>query len=443
MKRLSTYFTIGYIICGYCGLAGAGTSVISNVLTQSNSYLKEAGLVQKKYSGIAREYASMKVGMPDNLAGGKIAAARAQAEGIQEQADRVQEQVAMAQEAQANAMAKVADLNAKMTSAMAKAQSTLSEGISITEQYKSAITEGIDTVKNAPDIAKGLADRAVNSVKDTAMSTVDSVKGTVDSVKDQATGIAGDVRSASEKDSGSSEDESVPQEDNPAEGTEKVDLEENTAAGGVGTFRQPVSLSQGYAVQTVQPQSVATGQQVVQQAVQVMNSEQPVSSQSNQAAAIQSASVLAGNAVVSGSKMQVMPDLPEMPVDETSVSAADVMAAAASSQPAKETNAEIQRSRLNIEEQLQQASNRTDANKMRRLEQKKTMSDKSDKVKTVVEKTTARHRFDKDIAVLNAEAKDVQDTGLSTNQKVKALNTTVKDSNSVREKAIIRENAHE
>lgn len=438
MKRLSTYFTIGCIICGYCGLAVAGTSVISNVLTQSNSYLKEAGLVQKKYSGIAREYASMKVGVPDNLAGGKIAAAKAQAEGVQEQANRVQEQVAMAQEAQANAMAKVADLNAKMTSAMATAQSTLSEGIAITEQYKTAITDGIDTVKNAPDIAKGLADRAVNSVKDTAMSTVDSVKGTVDSVKDQATGIAGDVKSATGKSRDSSENETVLQEESPTEEAENAVFGENTAVPEAGTFRQPVSLSQGYEIQAVQPQPVAA----VQQIMPAVSPEQPRVSLSNQAAAIQSAAVMADNAVVSDAEMQVMPDLPEMPVAETAVSAADVMAAAAS-QPVKEVRAEIQRSRLNIEEQLQQTSNRTDTNKMRRLEQKKTIRDKQNEVKTGVEKTTARRRFNKDAPLLNAETKNISDTVLNAKQKVKALNATVKDSHLVREKAIIRESAHE
>lgn len=438
MKRLSTYFTIGFIICGYCGLAVAGTSVISNVLTDCNNYLKIAGLVQKKYSGIAREYASMKVGIPDNLAGGKIAAARAQAEAVQEKAERAQEHIAAAQEAQAKAMAKVADLNAKMTSAMAKAQSTLSEGIAITEQYKTAITDGIDTVKNAPDIAKGLADRVVNTVKDTAMSTVDSVKGTVDSVKDQATGIAGDVKPATGKSRDSSENETVLQEESPAEEAETAFLGEKTAVSEAGTFRQPVSLSQGYGMQTVQPQPVAA----VQQIMPAVSPEQPRVSLSNQAAAIQSAAVMADKAVVSNGEMQAVPDLPEMPVAETAVSAADVMAAAAS-QPVKEVRAELQHSRLNIEEQLQQSSNRTDTNKMRRIGQKKTIQDKQNKAETGVEKTTARRRFNKDTAVLNAETKNIPDTVLTANQKVKALNATVKDSHLVREKAIIRESAHE
>ena len=354
MNKWSTYFIALGIVCGYCNFAIAGTDLVANALTQSNSYLKDAGLVQKKYSGIARKIASGKIGIPDSLGGAQLKAAQAQAQAVQDKVNMAQKHIEAAQKAQAKAMAKVADLNEKMTSTLAKAQSTLSEGIAITEQYKNSITDAIDTAKNAPDIAKGLADRAVNSVKDTAMSTVDSVKETVNSVKDQAIGIADDAKSMTGNAS-----ETISENDNESSEVEMIEtIEEPQEVSSVDIYRKsPIVASQVYEMttgqQVVAPVAVAPVRQTVTQVVPVYN----------KADAIRSASVMADNASMAAPEMSMITDLSEVSMPDTAVNVSDVMAAAAV-MPSKTQSTEVQRSRLNIEQQLQQYSNRVDNNKM-------------------------------------------------------------------------------
>ena len=63
--------SIKYVLFIYFGLianAFAGTDLLSNALTQSNTFLKEAGNVQREYSKEFRKIATMKVN-PDALLG--------------------------------------------------------------------------------------------------------------------------------------------------------------------------------------------------------------------------------------------------------------------------------------------------------------------------------------------------------------------------------------
>ena len=62
-KGLLIYIFIIGILAMDTNFSYAGTDLISNALTQSNSFLKDAGLVQQKYSGILRKAVTTKVGI--------------------------------------------------------------------------------------------------------------------------------------------------------------------------------------------------------------------------------------------------------------------------------------------------------------------------------------------------------------------------------------------
>lgn len=410
MSKVSTYFIAFGIICGCCNYAIAGTEPIANALTQGNSYLKEAGLVQKQYSGIAREITSTKIGLPENLAGGKIAAARAKAAAVQDKINIVQEQVEAAQEAQAAAMAKIADLNEKVSSAIADAQSTLNEGISITEQYKTGLTDAIDTVKNAPDLAKGLSDRVANSVKDTAMGTVNSVKGTVNSVKDQAVGIANDSKTMVEKETSSDADmvsDSI--DDNVMQSAEEMPQAavsiDVSAAEDVYRRSPMVAVPSTQEMIPVQSLSTKAGLAPMSQAV----TQAPLY---NKASAIQSAAIMADNSNMEAAEIPVVADLATLQMSDVAVNAADVMAAAAV-MPIKDSGTEVQRSRLNIEQQLQHSSNRAEGNKMKQLsENKKLLSAQpiNQKAASATEKAKGIRREFNTSVVPNKENLQIQDS---------------------------------
>ena len=80
-KMRTTLWLVASLLLLAGNRAFAGTDLLSNVLTQSNSFLKEAGLVQKKYSGIARKLVTGKVGIDlDELGGEKVQKLKEKAE---------------------------------------------------------------------------------------------------------------------------------------------------------------------------------------------------------------------------------------------------------------------------------------------------------------------------------------------------------------------------
>ena len=66
VNKLSKYVIIIYFYL--VAIASAGTDLLSNSLTQSNTFLKEAGNVQREYSKEFRKIATRKVD-PDALFG--------------------------------------------------------------------------------------------------------------------------------------------------------------------------------------------------------------------------------------------------------------------------------------------------------------------------------------------------------------------------------------
>lgn len=347
MKKLSTYFTIFCIIFGYCEGVVAGTSIISNVLTQSNSYLKEAGLIQKKYSGIAREYASAKVGDPDNLAESEIAAVKAQAESIKEQAEKTREQIAMAQETQAAAKARIEDINAGIASLQESAEAGLAEGKAILEQYKISAPEHIDEAENTAEIADDADD-----------TDGDDAEGGLDEEELTENGIA----------------------DTNVDNTIKKPQQE------VGGFRRPVDRRNN------QPAQLLEG--VNRLAVSDVKIKQQQALLSNRAAAIQSAAIMADDTRVNSVEMPALPDAQTISVPSTSVSALDVMADA-EIRPVKEVDKSILQSDLNLEEQLRQSSNQIEKNDIRVIGRQKVIN-KENSFETVVDKRKVRQKFDTD-----------------------------------------------
>ena len=72
-KMVQIFLVILVTINLNINLAYGGTDLLSNVLTQSNSFLKQASLVQKKYSGVARKLVTTKVSLdPEKLNLGKL-----------------------------------------------------------------------------------------------------------------------------------------------------------------------------------------------------------------------------------------------------------------------------------------------------------------------------------------------------------------------------------
>ncbi len=138
--------------------AFAGTDLLSNALTQSNSYLKQAGLVQKKYSGIARKILTTKVSLSlDNINLGRAEKYKEKAEIVKEKADKVQDRLETAKERKEELLEKYNNLNAKAMEYKAMADEAIAEGNEIRDMYrsyKSDVEDIIDTGKEVSDTIK-------------------------------------------------------------------------------------------------------------------------------------------------------------------------------------------------------------------------------------------------------------------------------------------------
>ncbi len=147
----------------------AGTDLLSNALTQSNSFLKQAGLVQKKYSGIARKILTTKVSLSlDNINLGRLEKYKEKAEVAREKAARVEDYLETAKERKEELVEKYNRLNAKALEYKAMADAAIAEGNEIRDMYrsyKSEVEDIIDTGKEVADTVKEAIGEDENEIK--------------------------------------------------------------------------------------------------------------------------------------------------------------------------------------------------------------------------------------------------------------------------------------
>lgn len=357
MNKLATYLLALAFVGTYCGLASASTDFLSNALTQSNSFLKEAGLVQKKYSGVAREYVTNKTGDLNNLGGERAKKYQEKAKSLSEKAAKLQKWMQDAQEKKAELERQYNELNAQAMEYKAMADDAMAAGQSIKESYKNIKSDIESNVDGLANEVKGVSKMA-QDVKDQALGDSKSVADVVGS---------SDSSSAAKE---LSEDALVASEG--LENTVTTNTPLSTDAQ-VTPFRramqaearQKINLGDGQtnvvAVENLSAAPVSSFSPAVRSAVSQV-SEIP---QYNQADAIRSASYMAGQSQISDIAAYEQLSIPEAMRAENDVSAADIMAVAAT-KPDLSAPVEIQKSKLNIEEQLLQASNKVSSSKVQK-----------------------------------------------------------------------------
>ena len=182
--RMTFCFIISLLLLAG-GSAFAGTDLISNALTQSNSFLKEAGLVQKEYSGIARKLVTGKVSIDlDELGGEKIQKMKEKAESVKEKAEKLQDRIETAKERKEELVAKYNELNAKALEYQAKAEEYIAEGQAIKEQYMTYKKEALDMVDDIKD-AKDKIEEELNPGDEVDTDTGDTAKDEISGAKEQ------------------------------------------------------------------------------------------------------------------------------------------------------------------------------------------------------------------------------------------------------------------
>lgn len=149
-KGLLIYIFIIGILAMDTNFSYAGTDLISNALTQSNSFLKDAGLVQQKYSGILRKAVTTKVGInTEALNTKKIEKYEKKAKNLQEKAEKLQKRIETAKRRKKELTDKYNKLNKKASKFASKAQALKEKGENIQENYKTyatKVSEGMEKV---------------------------------------------------------------------------------------------------------------------------------------------------------------------------------------------------------------------------------------------------------------------------------------------------------
>ena len=162
------------------GACFASTDLISNALTQSNSFLKQAGLVQRKYSGIARKMVTTKVSVdPEKLMSNKAQKLKEKAENAAEKASKVQDRIETAKERKEELTAKYNELNAKAMELKGKADKAIAKGAEIRGQYQNfqkKVTGAIEDVKDA----KAKAEGTIGDIKEAAGALNDAASAVAD-----------------------------------------------------------------------------------------------------------------------------------------------------------------------------------------------------------------------------------------------------------------------
>ena len=189
MMKKALYIFGLVTVLGICD-ANAGTDLLSNALTQSNSFLKEAGLVQKKYAGIARKLVTGKVEIiADQLKLTKLEKYKEKAESIKEKAKMLEERLKTYKEYNEQLQAKYDELNklAKQYEEMA------SQAIYDSYEIKFKYLTPQDEEDTSGLLSEGLVggDEAVPSSAPSSVDVADAK--TSDSVSDSsAPALAGD-----------------------------------------------------------------------------------------------------------------------------------------------------------------------------------------------------------------------------------------------------------
>ena len=158
---------IKYVLFIYFSLianAFAGTDLLSNALTQSNTFLKEAGNVQREYSKEFRKIATMKVN-PDALLGEKGRAIKEKAEkaidkanSLKEKAEKIKKVAEQAQAEGAALMEKYNKLNEQAAELKSQAEDTLAKGREIQDKYKTGKAKLEEVLDAADDIKNKIKD---------------------------------------------------------------------------------------------------------------------------------------------------------------------------------------------------------------------------------------------------------------------------------------------
>lgn len=379
MNKILTYLFIFGLAGCFIGSAYAGTDMLANALTQSNSFLKEAGLVQKKYSGIARKIVTTKVGIPDNLGSEKAEKYREKAESLKEQAEKTQDRLETAKERKEELAAKYNELNSKAMEYKAKADKAMAEGAAIKEKYQTYKSKAEDALAEAQEMKNKAED-----FKEQAKSAVDDAKG----LKDAAAAKAGLPVAENEEENNSAalddnnenaiaETSAVPQladaEFTEGEITDAAELDTAVETPAPNVIRLPEAALPAY----------------------------------NQADAIRSAAVLADSVSAENTEMTVSDILPDMEsLEQPQISASDVMAAAEKVVPAAEKELPSQ---FNLEEQLLQSSNRVAGPVKDKAAAKE--ASVADIVKAE-DKTVTRNKFSRQAAAIGENGKVMPDTSL-------------------------------
>ena len=321
--RMTFCFIISLLILAG-GSAFAGTDLISNALTQSNSFLKEAGLVQKEYSGIARKLVTGKVSIDlDELGGEKIQKMKEKAESVKEKAEKLQDRIETAKERKEELVAKYNELNAKALEYQAKAEEYIAEGQAIKEQYMTYKKEALDMVDDIKD-AKDKIEEELNPGDEVDTDTGDTAKDEISGAKEQMEEACADPESEACSQATEAYNQAVA----------ATDAEEQAKEAAVAASQ--AAAAAGMAAET---------------------------SVSNRADAIRSAAVLAesSSADVSATARPAVTAAAVEAALPQQVSVADVMASASTAEAEQALPAAESYSPLNLQEQLLQASAQNNA----------------------------------------------------------------------------------
>lgn len=171
------------VIIYFCLIANvlAGTDLLSNALTQTNTFLKEAGNVQREYSKELRKITTRKIN-PDALLGenAKIAKEKAEktidkANSIKELADKIKKVEENTQAEGSNLMERYNKLNEKLLELKTETDATLAKGREIQEKYKTGkakLDEALDTVNDIKNKSEGEA-----GIEEDVDETIDNMAG--------------------------------------------------------------------------------------------------------------------------------------------------------------------------------------------------------------------------------------------------------------------------
>lgn len=349
MKR-ALYILGLFMALGICE-ANAGTDLLSNALTQSNSFLKEAGLIQKKYSGIARKLVTGKIQIdPDKLKLNKLEKYKEKAESLKEKAEQLQERIANAQERKEELMAKYQELNEKAMEYRDQANSLIAAGSDIKLKYQNLQEDAEELLGASED-------------------NISSPEGLLDN---------GNLLSS------------------PAETTADVASEDDAVSASSSqagepswqrTSSQPTSANQGDMLPQFADAEFTGG--IVSDAVEGVSDDPGQSGVSSRAETIRSAENLATASSVAGN-VAIKPTALST-VNTVNVSVSDIMSAAAAKDASSKTSSSVSQSSLNIQEQLQQSSTKFEADAA--------SDSKSPALLTIPQASSAvsRSRFEKDV----------------------------------------------